>query len=77
MVTTATMADVERATAIAERHPGWTVRASRPMATRAAGNHRRADPQDGTYAETVITDTWRQLDDELAEQDQNDERWAK
>jgi hypothetical protein len=47
------------------------------MATRAAGNHRRADPQDGTYAETVITDTWRQLDDELAEQDQNDERWAK
>jgi hypothetical protein len=68
--------DTNPALAVAERHPGWLVRANRPMATRSAGHHHKPDASDAVYAETVIADSWRELDDELAEQDANDERYA-
>jgi hypothetical protein len=70
---TACMAE---ASTIAERHPGWQAWASRPVAVRTAAIHRRPDPKDGIYAETLFCETWRELDKQLAQQDENDERWA-
>jgi hypothetical protein len=74
-VTTATMDAHQRATSIAEAHPGWVVWVSRAVATRAL--HVRPDPSDDVFAQTVCCDTWQQLEDALAEQDDNDRAWGR
>jgi hypothetical protein len=55
---------------IARRHTGWVVWASRPAATRAAAG--QPPRNDGTWAATLVCDTWEELDSQLAEQDQAD-----
>jgi hypothetical protein len=63
-------AEQVRAAAIARRHAGWVVWTSRPVATRAATG--RPPRNDGTWAATLVCDTWEELESKLAEQDQAD-----
>lgn len=60
---------------IAQRHPGWLVWTSRPIATRAATGRPPLD--DGVWAATVIADDWAELEAKLAEQDANDAAQAR
>jgi hypothetical protein len=62
--------DVQSATALALRHPGWSVWTSRPTAarTRAGGPPRN----DGIWAATVEADSYAELDAKLAQQDEAD-----
>jgi hypothetical protein len=69
-MSTCTVTERQRATEVAERHPGWQVWTSRPYATRAAGNHH--DYYDG-YEESVFSDSYAELDAKLTGQDDNDE----
>jgi hypothetical protein len=63
-------AEHARAAEIARRHTAWVVWTSRPVATRtAAGQPPR---NDGTWAATLVCDTWEELESRLAEQDQAD-----
>jgi hypothetical protein len=64
--------DIQRATATAERHPGWIVWNSRPTATRA--RTRQPPRSDGVFAMTVEAATWPELDAKLTEQDEADAR---
>jgi hypothetical protein len=62
--------DAHSATALARRHPGWTVWTTRPIATRTRTG---APPRnDGVWAATVEADSYAELDAKLAEQDQAD-----
>ncbi|MGH3253142.1 MAG: hypothetical protein ACRDOI_43965 [Trebonia sp.] len=63
----------QRAAAIAERYPGWTLWATRDGNARVATRSpRTTDPGDGTWAATLICDNWTQLEKELAAQAQHD-----
>lgn len=57
---------------LAEAHAGWIIWKTKPIATRASGNHRQPSRLDGTYAETLVGDDWDDLDGKLTEQDDND-----
>jgi hypothetical protein len=63
----------QKAAEVAERYPGWTVWTARNgkshVATRS-GNQK--DPDDGTWAASLIADDWTQLEKELAAQAQHD-----
>jgi hypothetical protein len=63
---------VSKATELAKAHTGWIIWETRPIATRARGNHRQPSRLDGTYAETLVGDNWDDLDGKLTEQDAND-----
>ncbi len=70
-MTTATLDQRKIAAAIAEKHTGWIVWTSKPIATRGAGIHHHRNPPPG-YCQTIVADDWTQLDRELAAQDAND-----
>jgi hypothetical protein len=62
--------DVQSATALAHKHPGWSVWTSRPTATRTRTGARPRN--DGIWAATIEADSYEELDAKLAEQDQAD-----
>jgi hypothetical protein len=68
-------AEQQRAAEVAQRYPGWHVWTARKgntrVATRTAGQE-PPDPDDGTWAKTVIADDWTELEHELAAQAQYD-----
>jgi hypothetical protein len=67
--------DVRSATALARRHPGWTVWTSRPIATRTRTG---APPRnDGIWAATVEADSYAELDTKLTQQDEADANRAQ
>jgi hypothetical protein len=61
---------------ISQRHHGWYVWRSKPVATRFVVKRRVPAEHDEIYALTVIGDTWKDLDLQLAEQDANDARYT-
>ena len=61
---------VQSATALARRHPGWSVWTSRPTATRTRTGARPRN--DGIWAATVEADSYAELDAKLALQDEAD-----
>lgn len=59
---------------VARNHDRWIVWKSRPVATRSASNHQWPAPRG--YEETVIADTWDELDELLTTQDDLDRAHA-
>jgi hypothetical protein len=72
-------ADQQRAIEVAERFPGWVVWSARKgnarVATRTGNQAPPAD--DGTWTQTVIADTWTDLELQLAVQAQRDAERAR
>jgi hypothetical protein len=64
------------ATQISQRHHGWYVWKGKPVATRFVTRQRIPAEHDQIYALTVIGDSWRDLDEQLIEQDANDARYT-
>jgi hypothetical protein len=65
----ATTERVNKAAEVAQRFPGWivwTASKGTPVATRT-GNQ-RPPAKDGVWSQTVIADSWEQLEAQLAEQ---------
>jgi hypothetical protein len=59
---------------VAQRFTGWTVWVTAqgsPVATRS-GRQRPPEPNDGTWAQTVVADDWNDLETELAAQAKGD-----
>jgi hypothetical protein len=59
---------------IARQYPGWTIwtaRGGSPAATRTGGQ-RPPQPDDGTWAATLLADDWADLTAQLATQAQYD-----
>jgi hypothetical protein len=64
-------ADTQKATEVARRFTGWSVWSSRDGKARVAtrtGNQAPPDGDDSTWTQTVIADTWTDLELQLAEQ---------
>src|ERR1700684_4321755 len=60
----------QKAAEVARRFSGWTVWVTaqgRPVATRSGGQ-RPPEPDDGNWAQTLMTDDWPELETELAAQ---------
>lgn len=58
---------------IGKKHLGWYVWKDKPVATRKVHSEAiKPAPDDEVFALTVIGDTWRDLDAQLAQQDEND-----
>ena len=68
------MADVARAAEVAERFNGWQVFSSRDGKARLATRTGNQQPPtgDGTWAATVVADSWDDLERQLTEQQQHD-----
>lgn len=68
------MTDVARAAEVAERFNGWHVFSSRDAKARLATRTGNQQPPtgDGTWAATVVADSWDDLDRQLTEQQQHD-----
>jgi hypothetical protein len=67
--------DNQRAAEVAERFPGWHVWSARKGNTRVAtrtGDQRPPDDADSPWTQTVIADTWTDLELQLAVQAQHD-----
>jgi hypothetical protein len=66
-------ADTRKAAEVAQRHARWNVWSSRDGNTRVATRTGdQQDPDDGTWAATLIADTWADLELQLAAQAQHD-----
>src|ERR1700684_1500573 len=60
----------QKASEVAQRFTGWTVWVTAqgsPVATRSGGQ-RAPEPDDGNWAQTLMTDDWPELETELAAQ---------
>jgi hypothetical protein len=68
-------ADTQKAAEVAQRFTGWSVWSSRDGKTRVAtrtGNQTPPDGDDSAWTQTVIADTWTDLELQLAGQAQCD-----
>jgi hypothetical protein len=71
-------ADTAKAAEVAEQFHGWTVWSSRDGSTRVATRTGdQADPDDGIWAATLVADSWKDLEIQLAEQAAHDAARAK
>lgn len=66
-------ADTAKAAEVAQRYPGSAVWSSRDGATRVAT---RTPPREGLWSATLIGDSWRHLEEQLAGQAEHDRQRA-
>ena len=73
-------ADTQRAAELAERYAGWVVWSARDglmrLATRAGDNQEPPAGDDPLWSRTLMADSWLDLERQLAEQAQADQRRA-